>query len=62
MYYQVIVAWEDCACKTENYATLAEAMGAAESYLKDPDMPFIAVYSWITRKNIIEIDTAKEHN
>lgn len=45
MYYQVIVAWEDCTCKTENYATLAEAMGAAESYLKDPDMPFIAVYS-----------------
>ena len=58
--YQVIIVWSDCSSKTVSVNTLEAAKDVIMDYLLDPDLSRISVYSWITRRTVIEIGAASE--
>lgn len=44
MRYQLIVAFDDCACKSENTNNLQQALGAVQIYLDMPTTIIIHIF------------------
>lgn len=50
--YQIIIAWDDCSCKTEHTNDICAALRTVEIYLEDPQVCDIHIYDWNKQKDM----------
>lgn len=50
--YQIIIAWDDCSCKTESTNDIIAALGAVQIYLADPHICDIHIYDWNKKQDV----------
>lgn len=50
--YQIIIAWDDCSCKTEHGNDILSVLRAAEIYIEDPHVNIIHIWDCSKKKDV----------
>lgn len=50
--YQIIVAWDDCSCKTERTDDIRAALRTVEIYLADSHICDVHIYDCIKKQDV----------
>lgn len=50
--YQIIIAWDDCSCKTERTDDIRAALRTVEIYLADSHICDVHIYDCVKKQDV----------